>query len=95
VREMAWAICVECGCPVSWPARRGHRLKDYKCPKCHGRLRRSTHDEAVKAMAKHGGFYDYYVDRWISKDYYEEQEKRAGEEVEKLLRGGVVFIKWM
>ena len=46
-------------------------------------------------MAKHGGFYDYYVDRWISKDYYEEQEKRAGEEVEKLLRGGMVFIKWM
>ena len=90
---MAWAICKNCGCPVSWPAKRGHRLKDYKCPKCGGSLRRATHDEAVEAMAKHGGFYDYYVDRWISKKSYEELEKKRREVFEKILKGGVVIIE--
>ena len=90
---MAWAICKNCGCPVSWPAKRCHRLKDYPCPKCGGSLRRATHDEAVEAMAKHGGFYDYYVDRWISKKSYEELEKKRKEVFEKILKGGVVIIR--
>ena len=93
MRKMAWALCRRCGCPVSWPAKRGHRLKDYKCPKCGGSLRRATHDEAVEAMAKHGGFYDYYVDRWISKKSYEELEKKRKEVFEKILKGGVIIIK--
>ena len=90
---MAWAICKNCGCPVSWPAKRGHRLKDYSCPRCGGELRRSTHDEAVEAMAKHGGFYDYYVDRWISRRDYEELERKRREVFEKILKGGVIIIE--
>ena len=90
---MAWALCKRCGCPVSWPAKRGHRLKDYNCPRCGGELRRATHDEAVEAMAKHGGFYDYYVDRWISRRDYEELERKRKEVFEKILKGGVIIIK--
>jgi len=90
---MAWAICKRCGCPVSWPAKRGHRLKDYSCPKCGGELRRATHDEAAEAMAKHGGFYDYYVDRWISRRDYEELERKRKEIFQKILKGGVIIIK--
>ena len=44
-------------------------------------------------MAKHGGFYDYYVDRWISKKSYEELEKKRKEIFEKILKGGVVIIE--
>ena len=90
---MAWALCRRCGCPVSWPAKRGHRLKDYQCPGCGGRLRRATHDEAIEKMKEHGGFYDYYVDRWISKKSYEELEKKRREVFEKILKGGVVIIE--
>ena len=90
---MAWAICKNCGCPVSWPARRGHRLKDYKCPKCGGSLRRATRDEAIKAMDRHRGFHDYYLDRWIPKDYYEKMEEARKIDWDKVLSGGVIIIK--
>jgi len=90
---MAWAICKNCGCPVSWPAKRGHRLKDYQCPKCGGRLRRATQDEANQAMAKHGGYYDYYIDKWISLEEKKRLEEKARIDWEKILRGGVIIIK--
>ena len=90
---MAWALCRRCGCPVSWPAKRGHRLKDYNCPKCGGSLRRATHDEAVEAMAKHGGYHDYYVDRWISLEEKERREEKLRKIFEKILKGGVVIIE--
>ena len=90
---MAWAICKNCGCPVSWPAKRGHRLKDYPCPKCGGSLRRATHDEAVEKMKEHGGYYSYYVDRWITLEEKERAEEKLRKIFEKILKGGVVIIR--
>ena len=90
---MAWAICKKCGCPVSWPAKRGMKLKYFECPKCGGELKRCTHDEAVKQMEVHGGYYSYYVDRWISKDYYEEKEKERKELFQKILGGEFIIYE--
>lgn len=37
---MAWAVCVDCKEQKYWRAKRGARLKDFRCDACGGKLKK-------------------------------------------------------
>jgi len=67
MKNMAWAICLECGFPVHWPKRRFSRLSDYSCPNCGGKLKEVSEKVARERAIEHGGFYSFYSDRWVAR----------------------------
>lgn len=50
--RMAWAVCRQCGADVHWPARRGARLADQRCPTCWGGLRARTSGHICSAKGR-------------------------------------------
>jgi uncharacterized protein with PIN domain len=55
---MAYAYCPKCNIAYEWFAGKGFRLEFLRCPRCGGKLKSCSYEEAKKCLKINHSLYD-------------------------------------